>query len=77
MKKYDVILIPDEDDGDYEAVEIDSYTTAKGKWSMVPDKIVMTEDELLDLMQESIEYSYPTLLREKAQKLLTAKLQSL
>jgi hypothetical protein len=38
--------------------------------------IVLTQEELLDLMQESIEHSYPTLLREKAQALLTAKLKN-
>jgi len=37
--------------------------------------IVLTPDELLDLMQEAIEHSYPTLLREKAEKLLASKLE--
>lgn len=36
--------------------------------------IVITEEQLLDLMQESIEHSYPTLLRGKAADLLKAKL---
>lgn len=40
----------------------------------VKSVIVITVDDLLDLMQESIEYSYATLTREKAIDLLDAKL---
>lgn len=38
--------------------------------------IVISEEELLDLMQESIEHSYPTLQRDAAKKLLDSKLNS-
>lgn len=42
---------------------------------VVPESnvIILSPDELLDLMQESIEHSYPTLLREKAIALLISK----
>lgn len=63
MTKYDKIFIP--------AQEI--YE----RFVSTDPVIVITEEELLDLMQESIEHSYPTLLREKAKALLDAKLQSL
>ena len=44
-----------------------SGTSLKGK-------IIIEESELLDLMQESVEHSYTTLIREKAEALLNAKL---
>lgn len=37
--------------------------------------IVLTEDELLDLMQQSVERAHTTLLREKASQLLNATLK--
>jgi hypothetical protein len=80
MTKYDKIYIPDEK-GDFKVQQFyedyHEYTDmhdGTGDVSELYNVIVLTEDELLDLMQESIEHSYPTLLREKAKSLLAAKL---
>ena len=72
MKKYDKIysvMPPLETGGKYSVIE--SHSTRLKEHLEV---IVLTEEELLDLMQESIEHSYPTLLREKAKSLLHSKL---
>jgi predicted aspartyl protease len=81
MTKYDCIYVPTEvvEDIGYSlfrnpAQEATDYVSELEEVCKV---IVITEDELLDLMQESIEHSYPTLLREKAKKLLDAKLKPL
>lgn len=44
------------------------------KSQSIKGKIILTEEELLDLMQEAIEHANITLLREKASELLKAKL---
>lgn len=75
MKKYDKIWVPD-DTGQHEVVHIPSETEVEGSVIGVRNAIVLSEEELLDLMQESIEYSYPTLLRERAKLLLTEKLKN-
>lgn len=84
MKQYDKIFIPHDptlhgvwmDDNYY--VYHDVFAGPDGKrMEVVPvtKVIVLTEEELLDLMQESIEHSYPTLLRTKASELLQSKLK--
>lgn len=61
MKRYNKISIPAQ--GDYK------------KFVSIGPVMVLTEEELLDLMQESIEHSNITLLREKAIHLLHSKLK--
>jgi len=63
-------------DGELEACHIKTGAPKRGRLSMAdPGIIVLTEEELLDLMQEAIEHSYATLLREKASELVKAKLK--
>lgn len=79
MKQYkgeEIVYIPDFE-GTLEACDIKSGAPKRGRLSAAPSGvIVLTEEELLDLMQEAIEHSYPTLRREKALDLLKAKLNS-
>ncbi len=79
MKQYSkeqVIFIPDPE-GKWEVSDILTGNYLSGRFSMSKSNIiVLTEEELLDLMQEAVEHSYPTLLREKASELLKAKLNS-
>jgi hypothetical protein len=77
MKQYfkeEVVFVPDPE-GKWEVCNILSGNYLSGKFSKTKsDVIVLTEEELLDLMQEAIEHSNTTLLREKASELLKAKL---
>lgn len=84
MKQYDKIFVPHDPkvDGvwmdDNYHVSHEGFAGPTGPPVEVVQKInviVITLDELLDLMQEAIEHSYPTLLREKAVELLNAKLK--
>lgn len=78
MKQYfgeEVVYIPDFE-GELEACHIKSGAPKRGRLSAAPDGIiVLTEEELLDLMQKAIEYSYPTLSRDKAREVLKANLE--
>jgi len=44
------------------------------KSQSIKGSIILTEEELLDLMQEAIEHAHTTLLREHASILLKSKL---
>jgi hypothetical protein len=75
MKQYtgeEKVYVPDYK-GKFEACSIKSGAPQRGKLTPVSNAIVLTFDELIDLMQESIELSYPTLLRTEVTRLLTAK----
>lgn len=76
MKQYfgeEVVYVPDFE-GKLEACDIKTGAPKRGKLSAAKSGvIVLTEEELLDLMQESIEHSYPTLTRQKASDLLKSK----
>jgi hypothetical protein len=74
MEQYDKIWIPVAN-GD--TVPVEGKAISGIYYKPVKNQIVIAEEELLDLMQESIEHAYPTLLREVAKKLLDAKLKSL
>lgn len=67
MKIYDTIIIPAQQGSKKEEIH--------ERFVSLTPKIVLAEEELLDLMQEAIEYSYPTLLRTKAVELLYSKLK--
>lgn len=78
MKQYfgeEVVYVPDFE-GKLEACDIKTGAPKRGRLSAAnPGVIVLTEGELLYLMQEAIEHSYPTLPRQKAYDLLKAKLK--
>lgn len=67
MKIYDTIIIP--------AQQSSQKKEIHERFVSLTPTIVITEEELLDLMQEAIEHSHPTLLRTKAAKLLYSKLR--
>lgn len=77
MKQYfgeEMVYIPDFQ-GKLEACDIKTGAPKRGKSSAAKSGvIVLTEEELLDLMQEHIEYSHPILSRGAASALLKAKL---
>lgn len=72
MTRYNKIWVPAGSPVPQDARGINGF-----QYIPVKDAVVITEPELLDLMQESIEHSYPILLREKAQASLNAKLNQL
>lgn len=75
MKQYtgeEKVYVPDYK-GEYEACDIKTGAPKRGRLVPVSNAIVLTPDELLDLMQESIEHSYPTLTRSTATDLLFRK----
>jgi hypothetical protein len=78
MKQYsgeEIVYIPDFE-GTLEACDIKTGAPKRGRLSAAPDGIiVLTQNELLDLMQEAIEYSHPILPRKKAFDFLKAKLK--
>lgn len=77
MKQYtgeEEIYVPDKK-GEFEACRILTGYPELGNLKALRDVIVLTEEELLDLMQEVIEHSVPTLLRTKAQSFLESKLK--
>lgn len=78
MRQYfgeEVVYVPDFE-GELEACHIKTGAPKRGRLSAAKSGvIVLTEEELLDLMQEAIEHSYPTLLLQKASELLKAKLK--
>lgn len=72
MKQYDRIYAPC---SFQEAVDNHRSRTIGLQHHIPLEKvIVLTEDELLDLLQESIEYSHSILPRDQAKKFLIAKL---
>jgi hypothetical protein len=79
MKKYtkeEVIFVPDPE-GKWKVCDIKTGNSIKGQFTKTTTGlIILTENELLDLMQESIEYSHTILLREKASELLKSKLNN-
>lgn len=78
MKQYskeDVVFIPDPE-GKWEVCEIKTSNPLRGRFTRATSSVILImEEELIDLMQEAIEHSYPTLPREKASELLKAKLK--
>ena len=77
MKQYfkeQIVFIPDPE-GQWEACDIKTGNPLKGRLSRSTTGIILiTEEELLDLMQEAIEHVHTTLLREHASELLKSKL---
>lgn len=76
MKQYtgeEIVYVPHYT-GEFEACWIKSGGPQRGKLKAVSDVIVLTEDELLDLLQEAIEHSHPVLTREAAGEFLYSKL---
>lgn len=77
MKQYfgeEKVYIPDVD-GELEACHIKTGAPKRGRLSAAdPVVIVLTEEELIDLMQETIEHSHPVLSRKQASELLKANL---
>lgn len=80
MDKYSTVYVPDrngnfklqefeEDYHEWRDVHSEEALSAKEK------VIVLTEEELLDLMQQSVERAHTTLLRERASELLNATLK--
>lgn len=67
MKIYDTIIIPAQQSSQKEEIH--------ERFVCLTPTIVITEEDLLNLMQEAIEHSYPTLLRTKAIELLHSKLE--
>lgn len=87
MNKYDKIYVPVDDDPkiapDIKKPFLCNYENGdRSGWRpklQLEEKenvIVISESDLLDLMQQSIEYAYPTLSREDAFNLLNSKLKS-
>jgi len=56
MKKYDKIWVPDED-GEFEAVDIDSDTPELGKLSPEKDVIVLTIAEAIEMWKTATDWS--------------------
>jgi len=79
MKQYfgeEVVYVPDFK-GELEACHIKTGAPKRGRLSPAKEGIiVISAEELIDLMQEAIEHSHPTLLREKAFELLKSKLNN-
>jgi len=78
MKQYsgeEVVYVPDFE-GTLEACDIKTGAPKRGKLSAAKSGvIILSEEELLDLMQEAIEYCHVTLKRNRASELLKAKLK--
>lgn len=78
MKQYskeEIVFIPDPE-GNWDVCDIKTGNPIKGRFSKTTTGLILiTEEELLDLMQEAIELSYPTLPRQRASELLKAKLK--
>lgn len=77
MKIYkgkDFVYVPDSG-GLFEARVITSGDPGRGRLSPVSDVIVLTGEELLDLMQECIKHSHLVLTRDAADKFLYSKLK--
>lgn len=72
MKSYDKIYVPC---SFQEAVDNHRSRTIGLQYHIPLEKVVvLTEEELLDLLQESIEYSHSILPRDQAKRFLIAKL---
>lgn len=78
MKQYNKIYVPN--DLDQLATTWMLFNLKKSEYPLggLDEKqnvIVLTKEELLDLMQEAIEHAHSTLTRDRADKLLESKLQ--